>query len=52
LPHIDNTFVVFSFLESGLPDINRAIDDALKPKVQALIDLVGLDRVPGHDKYK
>ena len=51
LPHLHNTFVVFSYLESGLITINPTIDDALKPKAQELMDLVGLDRLPGHANY-
>ena len=44
LPHIDNTYIVFSYLESGFISTDN-------PLAQKLIDLVGLDRVPGHPNY-
>lgn len=51
LPHQNNTFVLFSYLESGLIMVNPAIDDGLKISAEKLIELVGLDRRPGHPNY-
>jgi uncharacterized protein (TIGR02646 family) len=51
LPHINNTFSVFSYLEGGLVIINPILKSPLKEKAQKLLDLVGLDRVPGNSKY-
>ncbi len=51
MPHIDNTFEVFSYLESGLIIVNSAILPSLYIKTENLLNLVGLDRIPGHPKY-
>lgn len=54
LPHIDDTFNVFIYLEGGYIDINRVNvikGTDLETKTQNLINLVGLDRIPGHPKY-
>lgn len=53
VPHIDDTFHVFSYLESGYISINTDIttSQGLDTKVQELVDLVGLDRRPGHPDY-
>jgi len=51
MPHTDNTFKVFSYLESGFVIINPTLTNPLKSKTQKLVDLVGLDRVPGHPNY-
>ncbi len=51
LPDRDNTFAVFIYLESGLIQVKTGIDDTSKDKAQALIDLVGLDRIPYRNKY-
>ncbi|MFZ2727049.1 MAG: HNH endonuclease [Methylococcaceae bacterium] len=56
LPHCNNTFDVFIYLESGYIQCNPIITDELKSKAQALLNLVRLDRIPnrngyaGHDK--
>jgi len=53
MPHIDNTFTIFSYLESGLIIINTNVTAPLNldTKVQKLMNLVGLDRIPGHPNY-
>jgi uncharacterized protein (TIGR02646 family) len=51
LPNLHNTFAIFSYLESGVIIINPKINDELKSKAQILINLVGIDRLPGHAKY-
>jgi len=51
LPHIDNTFVLFTYLESGLIILNSNINSLTKEKAQKLMELVGLDRIPGHPQY-
>ncbi len=50
MPHIDNTFILFAYLESGLIGLNPSLNDILRPKAKALMDLIGLDRLPGHPK--
>ncbi len=51
LPHLDNTFSVFSYLDSGLVVLNYNLTNPLKTKAENLLDVVGLDRIPGHNKY-
>lgn len=48
-PHLDNTFPAIDYLESGLIKINPNFENP--SKAQAIIDLVGLDRRPGHPNY-
>ena len=50
MPHIDNTFIIFTYLESGYITINKEITDSLNitDKAEKLLDLIGLDRFPGH----
>lgn len=51
LPHIQDTFSPFEYLESGFIKIKDEITEPLKSKITALVDLVGLDRRPGHARY-
>lgn len=51
LPHIQNTFFPFEYLESGYIKIKATIEEPLLSKVVALINLVGLDRRPGVINY-
>ncbi len=51
LPHLENTFLVFEYLESGLIVAKENINEPLNQKTKNLIDLIGLDRRPGHPKY-
>jgi len=51
LPDRDNTYAVFMYLESGFIQVKPDIDDDLKDKAQALINLVRLDRVPDRRGY-
>ena len=51
LPDRDNTYDVFMYLEGGFIQVKPDIDDDLKDKAQALINLVRLDRVPGRRGY-
>jgi len=44
LPHLDNTFAVFSYLDSGLIVLNPNLKSPLKEKAKNLLNLVGLDR--------
>ncbi|NOQ15006.1 MAG: TIGR02646 family protein [Methyloprofundus sp.] len=46
LPDRDNTYVVFIYLESGFIQVKPGLNGEKKRKAQALINLVGLDRVP------
>ena len=51
LPHLNNTFSAFSYLDSGLVVLNYNLTNPLKAKAENLLKLVGLDRIPGHKKY-
>jgi len=51
LPDRNNTFESFIYLESGFIKVNPAINETLKPKAQALLDLVRLDRIPNRNGY-
>jgi len=48
LPHRDNTFIAFSYLESGFVQVNtqHSGEEALN-----LMNLVGLDRTPAHPNH-
>ncbi len=50
-PHIDNTFRILDYLESGLIVVANNISNGDKIKTKKLIDLIGLDRIPGHSDY-
>ncbi|MEI6335013.1 MAG: HNH endonuclease [Methylococcaceae bacterium] len=51
LPDRDNTYDVFMYLEGGFIQVKPDLDDDLKDKAQALINLVGLNRIPGRQGY-
>jgi uncharacterized protein (TIGR02646 family) len=51
LPHLQNTFEPFEYLESGYIKVKDTITEPLKSKVEALVSLVGLDRRPGMASY-
>ena len=51
LPHLDDTFSPFEYLESGYIKIKDDIAEPLRSKVIELIRLIGLDRLPGHQSY-
>ena len=51
LPDRDNTFDAFMYLESGFIQTKPDLDDVLKDQAQALINLAGLDRIPGRQGY-
>ncbi|QYX32865.1 HNH endonuclease [Sphaerospermopsis torques-reginae] len=50
---VDNTFRIFEYHpESGDINVNSLLSDAEKAIAKNTLDLVGLDRKPGHPKYK
>lgn len=51
LPHLQNTFSPFEYLESGLIKIKDEVVEPSRSRVVALVKLVGLDRRPGHPRY-
>jgi uncharacterized protein (TIGR02646 family) len=51
LPHVNNTFYVFLYLESGFVIINPNLKNPTKEKAENLLNLVGLDRTPYHKNY-
>ena len=51
-PHLNNTLLVFKYLEGGLVRIQPNLTaQHQKDKANALLDLVGLDKYPGNPKY-
>lgn len=51
MPHLNDTFKYLDYRESGFIAIASSCVAGDTAKVQTLIDLVGLDRRPGHPKY-
>jgi len=51
LPDRNNTFLIFEILEGGLIKINKNLTEEQKTKTQNLVNLVGLDRKPGHKNF-
>ena len=51
LPHIQDTFSPFEYLESGYIKIKDDLKEPVRNRVTALVNLVGLDRRPGHLRY-
>lgn len=51
LPHLDNTFSPFEYLESGYIKIKDDITEPLRSRATNLVNLIGLDRYPGHPNY-
>ena len=51
-PHINNTMMAFEYLEGGLVRIHPNLTNLNhQNKANALLDLVGLDKYPGNNKY-
>jgi 5-methylcytosine-specific restriction endonuclease McrA len=51
LPHKNNTALSFQIKEGGLIEISGTIDVLEKQKAQNTLNLVGIDRRPGHPQY-
>lgn len=51
LPHIEDTYSPFEYLESGYIRIKNGVTEPTLTKATELINLVGLDRRPGHISY-
>ncbi|RZK19457.1 MAG: HNH endonuclease [Flavobacterium sp.] len=51
LPHLQDTFFPFEYLESGYIKIKDVVAEPLKSQVNALVSLIGLDRRPGMPNY-
>ena len=49
LPHLNNTFPILKYLESGLIQVNPDFEQPRK--AMELVNLIGLDRRPGHSRY-
>jgi uncharacterized protein (TIGR02646 family) len=47
-PDVDNTLNAFEYVEGGLVQPHSNLPAALRQKAQALLELVGLDKYPGH----
>lgn len=51
LPHRDNTVMSILYEEGGLVRVNHSLPNGEVEKARALIQLVGLDKRPGHPEY-
>lgn len=52
LPHLNNTFRSIYYLEGGVVVVNPSLQGDDQIRAQQLIDLVGLDKCPGHPEHK
>jgi hypothetical protein len=50
-PHLNNTFLSFEYHEGGYVKVNPALAGISQTKAENLINLVGLDKIPGNPKY-
>lgn len=51
LPHLNNTFTPFDYKSGGLIQVKASLENSERSKAQALVDLIGLLRRPGSDRY-
>ncbi|MCP4219940.1 MAG: HNH endonuclease [bacterium] len=51
-PHKDNTFLAFVYKAEGRITINETLSSSQREKAQKILDLTGIDRHPGHKKFK
>lgn len=50
-PHINNTLLSFIYLEGGVVTVNKSLKGNSLARANALLDLVGLDKIPGNPRY-
>ena len=50
-PHLNNTFLSFSYKEGGLITVNPALTGSSRIHAENMLNLVGLDKYPGNSKY-
>lgn len=50
-PHIHNTYKIIQYLTDGVIEVNTTFPNQIQIKIQNTINLVGLDRLPGHLDY-
>ncbi len=51
MPHLNNTFLPFSYKEGGIVSINTELNATQKKKAQNTFTLLGLDKYPGNPNY-
>lgn len=51
LPHIDNTFKYLEYDNNGVVKPKNGIPETFSQKASNIIELVGLNRVPGHSNF-
>lgn len=51
-PHLNNSFLAFKYREGGLIVPNSELSKTQIEKATDTLDLLGLDKYPGNDKYK
>ena len=51
MPHWDNILCYITYGASGIVEVKKGLDDKTMTKTINFINLVGLDREPGHPKY-
>jgi uncharacterized protein (TIGR02646 family) len=50
-PHLNNTFLSFSYKEGGLITVNPALTGISRTHAENMLNLIGLDKYPGNPKY-
>lgn len=50
-PHLNNTFLSFIYEEGGLVRVNPALTGDSRIHAENMLNLVGLDKIPGNPKY-
>ncbi|TLU82390.1 MAG: hypothetical protein FDX21_07750 [Chlorobium sp.] len=50
-PHLNNTFLSFSYKEGGLITVNPALTGISRTHAENMLNLIGLDKYPGNAKY-
>jgi len=50
-PHINNTYISFTYKEGGYVAVNPALSGKSLANATNMLDLVGLDKIPGNPKY-
>lgn len=51
LPHRNNTVLSFTYMEGGYVSVNTSLSGAAAVAAEAMLNLAGLDKIPGNSKY-
>jgi uncharacterized protein (TIGR02646 family) len=50
-PHQNNTLLAFQYLEGGIVSLHPSLTNSQRPKAEATLNLLGLDKYPSNPKY-